>query len=585
MVGDAGALRLPPTLAVGDDLPHVPVPARTDRRPPRGSTAGTDRSHPRPGWPTLVEPRRGTTRGLSAGVDALGSSGRRCDVTVAASVGRVSGARAASVVSVDGTDPEHTSGTPPGSPALHEAGGRRDWNERFVHDASAPGRPVCAWASSARVASVPSSPPPSRAAGHEIVAAAGESDASRDRIAALLPGRPDAEADRRRARLRPAAADRPRRHARATSSPCSATRAAAIREGQYVVHTSGRHGLAVLEPAAAARRPRRSRMHPAMTFTGTARRPRPARPGCVFGLTAGAAERAFAEAPRRRPRRPPDVGARGDAHALPRRSRPRRQPPRHPGHPGDGDARRGRRRRPRRHPAPAAHRRPRQRARARRRRADRPDRARRRQHRPRPPRRHRAPTRPQTLPSYVALARDTLDRVGHRRPGAADPRRRDRCGCSTTPSARPPCPRTGAHRDERRPRRSPRPARSSPTLLADARAGRPAGRAGADDGRPPRGPRQPDAGRPRAHAGDERAGGGVDLRQPAAVRRRRGPRPLPAHPRRRPQALRARGRRHRLRADASRRSTPAATRRSPSSPARSASCSRARPGPATSAAC
>ena len=41
----------------------------------------------------------------------------------------------------------------------------------------------------------------------------------------------------------------------------------------------------------------------------------------------------------------------------------------------------------------------------------------------------------------------------------------------------------------------------------------------------------------------------VDLRQPAPVRRRRGPRPLPAHPRRRPQGLRARGRRHRVRAE------------------------------------
>ena len=40
-----------------------------------------------------------------------------------------------------------------------------------------------------------------------------------------------------------------------------------------------------------------------------------------------------------------------------------------------------------------------------------------------------------------------------------------------------------------------------------------------------------------------------DLRQPAAVRRRRGPRPLPARPRRRPRAVRARGRRLRVRAD------------------------------------
>ena len=43
----------------------------------------------------------------------------------------------------------------------------------------------------------------------------------------------------------------------------------AIRPGQYVVRTSGRHGLAVLEDArAVGARP--VAMHPAMTFTGTA---------------------------------------------------------------------------------------------------------------------------------------------------------------------------------------------------------------------------------------------------------------------------------------------------------------------------
>ena len=46
-----------------------------------------------------------------------------------------------------------------------------------------------------------------------------------------------------------------------------------------------------------------------------------------------------------------------------------------------------------------------------------------------------------------------------------------------------------------------------------------------------------------------RAGGGVGLRQPPPVRRRGGPRPLPAHPRRRPRGVRRRGRRRRLRAD------------------------------------
>jgi len=67
----------------------------------------------------------------------------------------------------------------------------------------------------------------------------------------------------------------------------------AIRPGQYVVHTSGRHGLAVLEDArAVGARP--VAMHPAMTFTGTAV-DLGRLPGCVFGLTAGPGERAFAE--------------------------------------------------------------------------------------------------------------------------------------------------------------------------------------------------------------------------------------------------------------------------------------------------
>ena len=102
-----------------------------------------------------------------------------------------------------------------------------------------------------------------RAAGHEIVAVAGESDASTQRIAALLPGVPT---------------EKPSVVARASDvllltvpddmlpnvvSVLSAS--GAIREGQYVVHTSGRHGLAVLAPAA------------------------------VFGLTAGPGERELVE--------------------------------------------------------------------------------------------------------------------------------------------------------------------------------------------------------------------------------------------------------------------------------------------------
>ncbi len=130
------------------------------------------------------------------------------------------------------------------------------------------------------------------AAGHEVVAAAGESDASRLRIAELLPG---------------VLNEKPTVVARACDlllltvpddmlanvvSMLSAS--GAIREGQYVVHTSGRHGLAVLDPARAVGA-HVVAMHPAMTFTGTSV-DLERLSGCVFGLTAAPAERAVAEA-------------------------------------------------------------------------------------------------------------------------------------------------------------------------------------------------------------------------------------------------------------------------------------------------
>jgi predicted short-subunit dehydrogenase-like oxidoreductase (DUF2520 family) len=66
-----------------------------------------------------------------------------------------------------------------------------------------------------------------------------------------------------------------------------------LHEGQLVVHTSGRHGLAVLEPAAAVGA-RTATLHPAMTFTGTDI-DLPRLQGCVYGVTAGDAERALVE--------------------------------------------------------------------------------------------------------------------------------------------------------------------------------------------------------------------------------------------------------------------------------------------------
>ncbi|MFT4010299.1 MAG: DUF2520 domain-containing protein [Nocardioidaceae bacterium] len=121
-----------------------------------------------------------------------------------------------------------------------------------------------------------------RAAGHEIVAAAGESDASRSRLALLLPGVPVAK---------------PTDVARACdlllltvpddmlgNVVTQLAAAGAIREGQYVVHTSGRHGLSVLA-AAKAVGAHVLALHPAMTFTGTDL-DLPRLPGCAFGATA-----------------------------------------------------------------------------------------------------------------------------------------------------------------------------------------------------------------------------------------------------------------------------------------------------------
>ncbi len=128
-------------------------------------------------------------------------------------------------------------------------------------------------------------------AGHEIVAVAGESDASRRRSAALLPGVPVAKpSDVARAcdLLLLTVPDDMLPNVVAMLSASGA-----IHEGQYVAHTSGRHGLAVLEPAAAVGA-RPIALHPAMTFTGT-ELDLPRLEGCVFGVTAGDAERGLAE--------------------------------------------------------------------------------------------------------------------------------------------------------------------------------------------------------------------------------------------------------------------------------------------------
>ncbi len=130
-----------------------------------------------------------------------------------------------------------------------------------------------------------------QAAGHEIVAVAGESAASRTRIETLLPS---------------VHVDKPTAVARScdlllltvpddmlANVVTMLSASGAIRRDQYVVHTSGKHGLAVLAPAAALGAHVLA-MHPAMTFTGTDV-DLDRLPGCVFGVTAEPATRALAE--------------------------------------------------------------------------------------------------------------------------------------------------------------------------------------------------------------------------------------------------------------------------------------------------
>jgi predicted short-subunit dehydrogenase-like oxidoreductase (DUF2520 family) len=105
-----------------------------------------------------------------------------------------------------------------------------------------------------------------RMAGHEIVGASGTSEASLSRIDALLPGVP---------RLDPHdvvnAAELVFLTVPDDALP-ELTRGLAtlgiFRQGQLVAHCAGRHGIGVLEPAAALGAIPFA-IHPAMTFTGT----------------------------------------------------------------------------------------------------------------------------------------------------------------------------------------------------------------------------------------------------------------------------------------------------------------------------
>ncbi len=129
------------------------------------------------------------------------------------------------------------------------------------------------------------------AAGYPVAAVAGESAASRTRIETLLPGveiaKPTVVAKACDLLLLTVPDDVLDNVVRMLVA------SGAIRAGQLVVHTSGRHGIDVLRPVVEIGG-HVAAMHPAMTFTGTdVDLDRLA--GCVFGVTADPAERAAVE--------------------------------------------------------------------------------------------------------------------------------------------------------------------------------------------------------------------------------------------------------------------------------------------------
>jgi predicted short-subunit dehydrogenase-like oxidoreductase (DUF2520 family) len=130
-----------------------------------------------------------------------------------------------------------------------------------------------------------------RSAGHRIVAVAGETAGSRTRAETILPGVPVAK---------------PTAVARSCdvlllTVPDDAldnvvrmlVASGAIRSGQLVIHSSGRHGMAVLQPALDVGA-RGIAMHPAMTFTGT-ELDLDHLSGCAWGVTCGEGQRRLAE--------------------------------------------------------------------------------------------------------------------------------------------------------------------------------------------------------------------------------------------------------------------------------------------------
>ncbi len=129
-------------------------------------------------------------------------------------------------------------------------------------------------------------------AGHRVVAASGVSDASRRRAGALLPGVPVVPPTEVLAAAELALLTVPDDVLPELVAGLAA--AGEVRPGQLVVHTSGRYGVAVLDPVTRLGALPLA-LHPAMTFTG--RSEDLARlTGACFGVTAPEPLRPIAEA-------------------------------------------------------------------------------------------------------------------------------------------------------------------------------------------------------------------------------------------------------------------------------------------------
>lgn len=131
-----------------------------------------------------------------------------------------------------------------------------------------------------------------RLAGHRPVAASGVSETSRNRAAELLPGVPLLDPTEVLARSDLVLLTVPDDALPELVSGLAET--GAVRQGQLLVHTSGRFGAGVLDPAIRAGALPLA-LHPAMTFTGTAVDVQRLA-GCPFGVTAPEELRLAAEA-------------------------------------------------------------------------------------------------------------------------------------------------------------------------------------------------------------------------------------------------------------------------------------------------